>query len=251
MVFRNFRSYLLVSFLWFVVNFHSSIVGAVSSSFPKSRPKTRRIPKKNPHGVYTATATVPATIMRKKSLIDRFVDKMFKDTDVNHDGTISFQEVYEGVLKFYIKLNQQAPIPPPTRDKVILLFLQADDSHTYSLDREEYASLLRKLLRRALFRLAVQKVVTLVGAPLLSEFIVRKLAHKEEVVKNLARWIVPGRFHEKVIPVVTSQGFHRALWITILVATLGNFCLKSVNFLLDLSLPKSVPTDPRLKNFGR
>ena len=174
---------------------------------------------------------------------------MFSDTDINHDGTISFQEAYEGVLKFYIKLNQQAPIPPPSREKVILLFLQADQSLSNSLDKEEYSSLLRRLLRRAFYRLAVHKTITIVGAPILAELIVRQLANKKEVLENFTRWILPVRFHEKMVPIVTSQAFHRALCVTILVATLGNICLKFVNFLLDLSLPNSEPTDPRLKSY--
>jgi hypothetical protein len=106
-------------------------------------------------------------------------------------------------------------------------------------------------MRRAFYRLAAHKAITIVGAPVLAELIVRKLANEKEVLEKFTRWVVPIRFHEKVVPIVTSRGFHRALWITILVATLGNYCLKFVNFLLDLSLPNSEPTDPRLNSYER
>ncbi|KAL3899250.1 MAG: hypothetical protein SGARI_006501 [Bacillariaceae sp.] len=178
-----------------------------------------------------------------KSRIQRFVDKQFDNTDADHDGTISFQEAYEGVLKFYITLNRQAPIPPPSREKVLLLFKQADKTQNNKLDRVEYGKLLERTMRRAFIRLGVHKAVTILGAPLLAEFIVRKLAHRKEWLDRVLRkWIVPIKFQEKVIPVLVSSGFHRALWITILVATLGNFCLNIVNFVLDLSL-----TDPDKK----
>jgi membrane protein YqaA with SNARE-associated domain len=52
----------------------------------------------------------------------------------------------------------------------------------------------------------------------------------------MGRQVIPSRFQEQVIPVITSKGFHRTLWIIILVATMGNFCLNIVNFLFDLSL---------------
>jgi hypothetical protein len=181
------------------------------------------------------------SISTTKSHIDRFVDKIFDSTDVNHDGTISFQEAYEGVLKFYITLNRQAPIPPPTREKVLLLYQQADMTRNNKLDREEYGRLLRTTVRRAFARLAAHKTLTIVGAPLLAELIVQKLASQANWLERVTSHIIPARFQDKVIPVITSKAFHRALWITILVATLGNFCLNVVNFFLDLSIREPPP----------
>ncbi|KAG7367199.1 EF hand domain containing protein [Nitzschia inconspicua] len=171
-----------------------------------------------------------------KSRIDRFVDKLFDKTDADHDGTISFPEAYEGVLKFYIKLNQRAPIPPPSRENVLMLYKQVDKTHSNKLNRDEYGKLLRRTVRRAFTRLAAHKTVTIVGAPLLAELITRKLTSRKEWLQQIATWIIPLQFQDKVIPIITSKGFHQALWTTILVATLGNFCLDVVNFLLDLSL---------------
>jgi hypothetical protein len=157
----------------------------------------------------------------RKSRIQRFVDKQFDKTDEDHDGTVSFQEAYEGVLKFYITLNRQAPIPPPSRDKVRLLYNQADKTHNNKLDRGEYGKLLERTMRRAFVRLAVHKSVTILGAPLLAEVIVRKLAAKKEWIERVCQHIVPLRFQDKMIPIFVSSGFHRALWIMIFVATLG------------------------------
>jgi hypothetical protein len=208
----------------------------------------RRATNAEPSAPVKAASAVTTEITKSitKSRIDRFVDKMFDNTDADHDGTISFQEAYEGVLKFYIKLNQQAPIPPPSREKVLLLYKHADKTHNNKLDREEYGKLLRSTVRRAFTRLAVHKTVTLVGAPLLAELIVRKLASKKAWLETVASHIIPLRFQDKVIPVITSKGFHRALWITILVSTLGNFCLNVVTFFMDLSLTEPPPKKRRL-----
>jgi hypothetical protein len=159
------------------------------------------------------TSSAVTTAVRKsitKSRIDRFVDKLFDSTDGNHDGTISFQEAYEGVLKFYIKLNRQAPIPPPTREKVLLFYKQANKGHNNKLDREEYGKLLEKTVQRAFARLAAHKTVTIVGAPLLAEWIVQKLAYQTNWLERVSSHIVPTRFQDKVIPVITSKTFHRA-----------------------------------------
>ena len=143
----------------------------------------------------------------------------------------------DGVLKFYIQLNRQALIPPPSRDKVLRFFLQADITNDDKLNREEYSKLLRTLFRRAFVRLTVHKAATLLGAPLLAEMIARLMVSNIEAVQQFAQYILPHRFHDKVIPILTSKSFHRSLWLVILVSTLGNLCVNFANFVLDLSLP--------------
>jgi hypothetical protein len=108
-------------------------------------------------------------IRMNKSGINKFVDHLFDETDTNNDGTISFDEAYVGFLLLYIQLNRRAPIPPPSRDKALLLFLQADIDNSNVLNREQYGLLLQKMVRRAFFRLSSHKLVTWVGAPLLAE----------------------------------------------------------------------------------
>mmetsp|Transcript_22560 Transcript_22560/g.22838 ORF Transcript_22560/g.22838 Transcript_22560/m.22838 type:complete len:146 (-) Transcript_22560:2488-2925(-) len=104
-----------------------------------------------------------------RSRIDKFVDKLFLETDANKDGSISFDEAYVGCLLLYVHLNRQAPIPPPSREKAFVLFLQADKDKSNVLNREQYGMILRKIVRRAFLRLSTHKVVTWVGAPLLTE----------------------------------------------------------------------------------
>jgi len=174
-----------------------------------------------------------------RSRIDKFVDKLFQETDANNDKTISFDEMYVGCLLLYVQLNRQAPIPPPSREKAFVLFLQADKDKSNVLNREQYGMILRKIARRAFLRLSTHKVVTWVGAPLLTEVIVRSLVSRKEGFERVLRFVVPSNYQEKIIPILTSQAFHRALWMVILVAMLGNVCLGCVNFLLDLSLPNS------------
>ena len=47
-------------------------------------------------------------------------------------------ELYELVLKMYINLNRQAPVPPPTRETVKDLYHQADADGSNSIDQKEF-----------------------------------------------------------------------------------------------------------------
>jgi hypothetical protein len=161
---------------------------------------------------------------------------LFEDADVNLDGSISFGEAYELVLKMYVFLNREAPLPPPTRGKFFQLYSDADKTRNDRLNQEEFKGLAHTLARRALWRLVAHKLVTLVGAPVLAEYLVRTLAGKEWL-PHLAYAIVPDRFKERVIPIITSTSFGRTVLVVLLVATLGNTVMNSVNSILDMSLP--------------
>jgi hypothetical protein len=185
------------------------------------------------------------TIALKKSKHDRFLEKLFDDADTNRDGSIDFSEVYELVLKMYIKINNQAPIPPPSRKTLLLLYLDADTSNNDRLNKDEFKGLAKTLGRRALSRLVAHKLVTLVGAPILAEYLVRTLAGKEWLPSMMAE-LVPKRFHERILPAITSTAFCRTVLIVVLVATLGNLVIFIVNWVLDMSMPDE-DEDPRLK----
>jgi len=186
-------------------------------------------------------------ILSRSSRFERFVDKLFDDADTNHDGSVSYAETYALILKIYVHLNRQAPIPPPNRKKVLQLFWEADQVPNRKLSREEFHGLAKTVGRRALSRLLAHKLVTLLGAPLLAAYLVRLLSGKEWL-PELASTIVPQRFHEKVLPVVTSKAFCRTVLIVALVATLGNIVMKTVNWILDLNLINE-ETDPKMKKF--
>jgi hypothetical protein len=199
----------------------------------------------------TAASVPPTTIVNKrspplKSKFDRFSAKIFDDADTNRDGSIDFAEVYELVLKLYIKINNQAPIPPPSRKKVLQLFLDADTSNDDRLSKEEFKRMSRIIGRRAMSRLVAHKLVTLAGAPILAEYLVRTLAGKEWLSRMTD--LLPKRFHERFLPVITSKAFCRTVLIVVLVATLGNIVMSIVNSVLDMSLPDE-DEDPRLTKY--
>lgn len=182
-----------------------------------------------------------------RSSIDRFVDRLFDETDTDEDGMVSFDEAYVGCLLLYVRLNRRAPIPPPSRKKFRRIFLQAAERNKSNelnlLDKEEYGHILKKILGRAVLRLTSHKVVTLIGAPLLTEMIVRSMASRRDGFEATLRFIMPSSFHNAVIPTATSKTFQRGFFMIILVMTLGNSCIAAVTLLLDMSLPKAQSVD--------
>lgn len=216
-----------------------------------SQASASQIPKRSPFGSHRSSIGSSSTTTKatrcphrplpqtsRKSRIDRLIDKAFHDADVNLDGTISFQEAYESILQMYIKLNRQANINPPSRTRVLQLYLQADATQNNRLNHQEFATLAKRVTRRAILRVLVHKVVTVAGAPALAELLVRLLAYKQDGMEQIARFLIPLRFQEKLVPVVISKAFHRTIWTVILVATLGNYCVAILNFFLDMSFAK-------------
>ncbi len=175
-----------------------------------------------------------------KSSMENFVDKLFYETDTNEDGMISLEEAYVGCLLLYVRLNRRAPIPPPSREKFRRIFLKnVEAKEVAALNKEEYGDVLKRITARALLRLTSYRVVTFLGAPLLTEMIVRSLACRKESFEKMLRYILPINLHDTLIPTLTSKAFHRGFWLVVMVVTLGNICLAAVTFLLDLGLPKA------------
>ena len=178
--------------------------------------------------------TLPGSL--KTSRFERFVSKIYEDADINRDGTISFTECYQLVLKLYIRLNREAPIPPPSREMVFRFYSDSDINHNRRISRDEFTRLARILGRRALVRLVAHKMMTLIGAPLLAELILRQL-EGQQWLSRLAEAVVPEHF----LPTVTSKPFCRTFLIVILVATLGNRVIDIVNWALDSYDTKKKP----------
>lgn len=181
---------------------------------------------------------VPNGIRKKRpkstsSRFDRIVQTIFDDADSNKDGRISFDECYELVLKLYINLNRQAPIPPPTRHQVQQLFASNDVDHNHQISRHEFQSLSQILVGQAATRLVAHKVVTLLCAPLLAEWVVRRLQH-QSWLPALVQWLVPDRIEPRVLPLLTSKAFGRTVVIIAFVATLGNIIIDMVNRIVDM-----------------
>lgn len=193
-------------------------------------------PKKNKKSATITTTALSALTRPQQSRFERYLQKIYDESDANQDGSISFDETYQRVLLMYIKINRKAPIPPPTRATVFSLFHRADKDRSNSISRDEFTWLANNLFERALSRLVAHKIVTLIGAPMLAELLVRKLAG-QAWLPQLAEMIVPVRFHEKVLPTITSTIFWRMLLLVPLVSSLGNVVLSLVNWMWGMSLP--------------
>ena len=168
----------------------------------------------------------------------RIIGKTIDDGDINNDGKISLNECYDRVLRLYIHINRQSPIPPPSRSAVRRLFLfhTRDDGGKGRISRDEFTDLARVLGRRALYRLVAHTIVNLVCAPLLIECVVRELRDKPWLPK-VAKFVVPQRLEAKILPIVTSQNFCRSALIVSFVSTLGNMVTGAVNWVLANTLP--------------
>jgi hypothetical protein len=179
----------------------------------------------------SSTLSIPVP----KSRSERYIDKVFANADSNHDGSINFDEVYELVLKIYIQLNRQAPIPAPTRETVMQVYQKSDKNRDNSLNRDEFQTLVKTVSQSAFYRVASFQLVKMVGAPLLTEYLIRTLSGKQWLL-DLAGAIIPDRFHEKVMPVITSTAFCRAALLVLLLMFLGHIVLDIVDMFLAMML---------------
>ena len=100
--------------------------------------------------------------------------------------------------------------------------------------------------KRAMLRLLANRILTLIGAPLLAEGIVRALSDKEWVI-NIAKFIIPNKYHDYLLPTITSKAFCRTILIILLVESLGDIILRIVDWAFDKK--KHENEHPRLKSF--
>lgn len=169
-------------------------------------------------------------LWRPAQPLSKVVDRVFANADSNNDGRVDLSETYELVLKMYVKINQAAPIPPPNKEVIKVVFEYSDVNDDGTIDRKEFVGLMRILMSRALWRLISFKSVSLVGAPLLTEYLVRLFRRK--------RWLF--EFVQSTAPpflqdIITSSAFWRTLVLVFLINTLGGMILGLVNWLLDYS----------------
>ena len=100
--------------------------------------------------------------------INKYIDRLFDSVDENHDGGVSIEELYERVLLLYVKINQQASVPPPTKATVMALFKNADTDRSQCLDREQFRKIMKIIYSRAATRMILAKLSKVVVAPLLA-----------------------------------------------------------------------------------
>lgn len=100
--------------------------------------------------------------------INKYIDRLFDSVDENHDGGVSIEELYERVLLLYVKINQQASVPPPTKATVMALFRNADTDRSQRLDRDQFQKIMKVIYSRAATRMILAKLSKVVVAPLLA-----------------------------------------------------------------------------------
>ncbi|CAJ1966597.1 unnamed protein product [Cylindrotheca closterium] len=182
----------------------------------------------------TIPPSIPeTTIQVSKSRFERYIDKVFASADSNKDGKINFTEVYELVLKIYVQLNRQAPVPPPSRETVMKVYQKSDENKDEYLTREEFEVVVKEVSERAFVRVAIMKLMKVVGAPLLAEYLIRTLAEKEWP-SELVTTLVPAQYQEKVWPIISSRSFWRSVLIILGVAFLGHFVLGIVDMTISM-----------------
>jgi len=175
---------------------------------------------------------------KRTSRWDRYLTRLYQEADLNKDGRISFDECYERLLLFYVKLNRRAPIPPPSRAKILRLYTEADYDKTKSPSEEEFKELASTLASRGATRVLAHKLVTMILGPWLATTTVEYLATTEslepfrQVLQETAESNIPGR----MAGLAETKSFWKTVVLIITVSRLGNFVLEGVNWYMDRNL---------------
>ena len=160
--------------------------------------------------------------------INKYIDRLFDDVDENHDGGISVEELYERVLLLYVKINQQASVPPPTKATVMALFRNADADRSKRLDRDQFRTIMKVIYSRAATRMVLAKLSKVVVAPLLA-------LNTVQLFSCSSCW-----WEENIVSKVPEKwGFllNANLWLSLLtvlfVITLTNAVVSAATVILD------------------
>uniref|UniRef100_A0A7S1Y2Y0 EF-hand domain-containing protein n=1 Tax=Grammatophora oceanica TaxID=210454 RepID=A0A7S1Y2Y0_9STRA len=170
---------------------------------------------------------------------EKFLTKLFKNADISGDGKIDLIECYTLILQLYVQLNRQAPIPPPSREKILKLYRDSDVSGDGRISMEEFHHLANVLLTRALTRLVAFKTMLMLGAPLLAEYLVRRVFMGKDWWPNLVSRLV-SLFQKdteksaKTVETLSSPHLVRTILIVLLMVSLGKVIMAVVSFVLDL-----------------
>jgi hypothetical protein len=126
-------------------------------------------------------------------------------------------EVYELVLKFYIDINRMAPIPPPSRQRVLSLLRKADKDKSGNLDQQEFERLLSTLYARASSRVLTYRFISNLCAPLCAIRLVDWIRVGQPGLLD-AVWstFVPSQTPEVVVNALSQE----KTWIALLTAVL-------------------------------
>jgi hypothetical protein len=172
--------------------------------------------------------------VKRSSRWDGYLTRIYREADLNRDGRISFDECYERVLLFYVKLNRQAPIPPPSRARMRRLYAEADLNHSSSLCEDEFKVLASTLASQEATRLLAHKLVTILVAPWLATTSVHCFTTTEALasVRRVLHDVIEHNFPDRLAGLSQSTSFWRTIVLIATVSRLGNFVLEGVNWYL-------------------
>lgn len=154
---------------------------------------------------------------KKKSPYDHLIRIVVKEyVDSNKDGKISFDECYGLLMRLYAFLNRQAPITPPSPEKVRKLFGKQQYTTV-----EDFQLIAGALASRAGLRLLSYKLVSFVVAPITAIKSVNFLSDQD----------LPG---ENAVPdALQSKPLWTAVFMVTAVNQMGNLVLGAVDYFLD------------------
>lgn len=179
------------------------------------------------------------SLQKTSSRWDKYLERIFNEADENHDGSISFEEVYERVLLFYIELNRKAPIAPPSKQRVKQFYDSADWSHNKRLDSDEFQALASTLAARGYTRLLAYRIVTIVVAPIVANYVVNLCSSLPQFARVRTQFseFVYKYVPDKFVPTISSMEFWKTAVTVLAVMQLGNLVLYIVNRCLDMRGP--------------
>ena len=168
--------------------------------------------------------------VKSLGLLSGYVTKLFNEADSNRDGAISPDELYELVLKFYVKVNRQAPVAAPSRERVMILFNNADVSHSGRLDIHEFRRLVRTLYARVSSRIVAFKVVKILCAPILAIRLVDALKGTS-LIMHLFDNFVTESTPSWLASLLTKETVWSAVFTLLCVIGLGKTALRVIDYL--------------------
>ncbi|KAL3779509.1 hypothetical protein HJC23_011145 [Cyclotella cryptica] len=122
--------------------------------------------------------------LTRTKYFQKAIDASFDMVDQDKSGDVTLDEMYAGLLLIHLKLAVYVGAPacrPASKQYVSEIFhlLKSDDDDT--LDREEFAVVIKILYSQVLSRIVIQWTLTLIIVPILSQYIIK--------YTNLAFWI--------------------------------------------------------------
>jgi hypothetical protein len=193
---------------------------------------------------------------KKQKKIDVYLAQLHAAADLDDDGKVSFTECYARILLFYVYLNRQADLEPPTRSDLAVLYQRAGWDSTNDNDQQpnkkglnadEFTRLAKTLLSRAASRLLVHKIVTIALAPYVALSIVHALddAHDSRrsswggmmIVARLRQrlWQHPYRHHlpNWIYQPLTKRSFWLSICMVLCIKLLPHFAISLMDYFFD------------------